>query len=51
MELTPEEQESEILRKREESNLKRMSRLRLWAKERTGKTVESDKPRRYAIKV
>jgi len=51
MELTPEDQESEILRKREASNLKRMSRLRLWAKERTGKTVESDKPRRYAIKV
>ncbi|KAI4604781.1 hypothetical protein J4E80_010937 [Alternaria sp. BMP 0032] len=51
MELTPEELESEILRKREASNLKRMSRLRLWAKERTGKTVESDKPRRYAIKV
>jgi large subunit ribosomal protein L23 len=49
--LTPEERESEMLRKREEQKLQRMSRLKLWAKERSGKVVESDKPRRYAIKV
>ncbi|CAG5156859.1 uncharacterized protein ALTATR162_LOCUS4652 [Alternaria atra] len=51
IELTAEELEIEKLREQEEANLQRMSRLKLWAKERTGKVVESDKPRRYAIKV
>lgn len=51
VELTAEELEAEKLREQEEANLQRMSRLKLWAKERTGKAVESDKPRRYAIKV
>jgi large subunit ribosomal protein L23 len=51
IELTAEELETEKLRRQEEANLRRMSRLKLWAKERTGKVVESDKPRRYAIKV
>lgn len=51
VELTAEELEAEKLREQEEANLQRMSRLELWAKERTGKAVESDKPRRYAIKV
>ncbi|CAN9147049.1 unnamed protein product [Alternaria alternata] len=51
VELTAEEVEAEKLREQEEANLQRMSRLKLWAKERTGKAVESDKPRRYAIKV
>jgi large subunit ribosomal protein L23 len=51
IELTAEELEIEKLREQEEANLQRMSRLKLWAKERTGKAVESDKPRRYAIKV
>jgi large subunit ribosomal protein L23 len=51
IELTAEELEVEKLREQEEANLQRMSRLKLWAKERTGKAVESDKPRRYAIKV
>ncbi|CAN9140938.1 unnamed protein product [Alternaria alternata] len=51
VELTAEEVEAEKLREQEEANLQRMSRLKLWAKERTGKAVESDKLRRYAIKV
>ncbi|CAN9157733.1 unnamed protein product [Alternaria alternata] len=51
VELTAEELEAEKLREQEEANLQRMSRLKLWAKERTGKAVESDKPRRYTIKV
>jgi large subunit ribosomal protein L23 len=50
-ELTPEEKEADQLRRKEEANLRRMSRLNLWAKKRTEKVVESDKPRRYAIKV
>jgi large subunit ribosomal protein L23 len=50
-ELTPEEKEADQLRRKEEANLRRMSRLNLWAKKRTDKVVESDKPRRYAIKV
>ncbi|KAG9186829.1 hypothetical protein G6011_09937 [Alternaria panax] len=51
IELTAVELKAEELREAEEANLQRMSRLKLWAKERTAKVVESDKPRRYAIKV
>jgi large subunit ribosomal protein L23 len=43
--------EAEELRKKQEAKLRQMSRIKLWEKERTGKTVESDKRSRYAIKV
>jgi large subunit ribosomal protein L23 len=49
--LTSEEVEAEELRRKEEAKLRQMSRIKLWEKERTGKTVESDKRGRYAIKV
>jgi large subunit ribosomal protein L23 len=49
--LTAEEVEAEELRKKQEAKLRQMSRIKLWEKERTGKTVESDKRSRYAIKV
>lgn len=43
-------QESEAQAAREERMLKRMSRIKLWERERTGKVVESDKRKHYAIK-
>jgi large subunit ribosomal protein L23 len=48
--LGEKESEAQAAREMEERMLKRMSRIKLWEKERTAKVVESDNRKRYAIK-
>lgn len=48
--LALEAQEEEALRKQEEEEFKRMSRVEVWEKQRTGKVVEGDDRSKYAIK-
>ncbi|USP74510.1 uncharacterized protein yc1106_01784 [Curvularia clavata] len=45
-----QDSEAQAARESEERMLKRMSRIKLWEKERTGKAVESDNRKNYAIK-
>ena len=49
-EQSAQESEAQAAREREERMLKRMSRIKLWERERTGKVVESDNRKHYAIK-
>ena len=46
-----EDAEAQEARESEERMLKRMSRIKLWERERPVKTVESDNRKNYAIKV
>ena len=48
--LALEEQEEEALRKQKEEEIKRMTRVEAWEKQRTEKLVEGDDSSKYAIK-